>query len=75
MRVASLSVEEKAFDTLLNPIRADVTIGLRGLTIMELRQAGPPFDTLATVNHIAKEVMARLNLFNSAQQIGGSISF
>lgn len=75
VRVASLSVEERAFDTLLNPIRADVTIGLRGLTIMELRQAGPPFDTLATVNHIAKEVMARLNLFNSAQQIGGSISF
>jgi hypothetical protein len=75
VRVTTLAVNEQAFDQLLNPIRAQVTMGLRALTIPELAQAGPPFDTLALVNHIAKEVLARANVFNSAQQIGGSISF
>jgi len=75
VRLASLSIEEQAFDQLLNPIRAQVTLGLRALTIPELRQAGPPFDTLAIVNHIAKEVLARANIFNSAQQIGESLPF
>ncbi len=75
VRVTTLTVNEQAFDQLLNPIRAQVTMGLRALTIPELQQAGPPFDTLALVNHIAKEVLARANIFNSAQQIGGSISF
>jgi hypothetical protein len=75
VRVTTLTVNEQAFDQLLNPIRAQVTMGLRALTIPELAQAGPPFDTLALVNHIAKEVLARANIFNSAQQIGGSISF
>lgn len=75
VRVTTLSVNEQAFDQLLNPIRAQVTMGLRALTIPELQQAGPPFDTLALVNHIAKEVLAKANTFNSVQQIGGSISF
>ncbi|HEY6724385.1 MAG TPA: hypothetical protein VI197_10140 [Polyangiaceae bacterium] len=75
VRVVSLSVNEQAFDQLLNPIRAQVTLGLRALTIPELQQAGPPFDTLALVNHIAKEVLARANVFNSVEHIGGSISF
>ena len=75
VRVTTLSINEQAFDQLLNPIRAQVTMGLRALTIPELQQAGPPFDTLAFVNHIAKEVLARANIFNSAEQIGGSISF
>ena len=75
VRVMTLSVNEQAFDQLLNPIRAQVTIGLRALTIPELQQAGPPFDTLALVNHIAKEVLARANVFNSVQHIGGAISF
>jgi hypothetical protein len=75
VRVASLAIEEQAFDQRLNPIRAQVTLGLRALTVPELVQAGPPFDTLAIVNHVAKEVLARANVFNSVQQIGESISF
>ncbi|HEY5957699.1 MAG TPA: hypothetical protein VIV60_14145 [Polyangiaceae bacterium] len=75
VRVASLTINEQAFDQLLNPIRAKVTMGLRALTIPELAQAGPPFDTLALVNHIAKEVLARANIFNSIQTIGTSLSF
>lgn len=75
VRLASISIAEQAFDTLLNPIRAEVTLSLRALTIPELAQAGPPFDTLAIVNQVAKEVLARSNLFNSAAQIGAQISF
>ena len=66
-------VTEQAFDTLLNPIRAKVTLGLRALTVTELQAAGPPFDTLALVNHIAKEVLARTNIVNSVQQIDASM--
>jgi hypothetical protein len=75
VRVISVGVTEQAFDTLLNPIRAQVALGLRALTLRELEQAGPPFDVLGIVNLIAKEVLARSNLFNSAQQIGGMVSF
>lgn len=75
VRLASLSIDEQAFDQRLNPIRAQVSLGLRALTIPELRQAGPPFDTLGIVNQIAKEVLARSNIFNSIQAIGESISF
>lgn len=75
VRVTSVAVTEQAFDTLLNPILAKVTLGMRALTMPELQQAGPPFDTLGIVNLVAKEVLARSNLFNSAVQIGASVSF
>ncbi len=75
VRVSSVSVTEEAFDTLLNPIRAKVTLGMRALTLIELQRAGPPFDALGIVNLVAKEVLARSNIFNSVQQIGGSLSF
>jgi hypothetical protein len=75
VRVASVAITEQAFDPLLNPIRAQVTLGLRALSLIELQRAGPPFDTLGIVNLVAKEVLARSNVLNSVQQIGGSLSF
>lgn len=75
VRVATLSIVEQAFDQLLNPIQAKVTLNMRALSLIELAQAGPPFDALGIVNLVAKEVLARSNIFNSVQQIGGSISF
>jgi hypothetical protein len=75
VRVMSVGITEQAFDTLLNPIRAQVSLSLRSLTIIELQRAGPPFDTLGIVNQIAKEVLARSNIVNSIQQIGASLSF
>lgn len=75
VRVSSVAITEQAFDPLLNPIRARIALGMRALTLPELQQAGPPFDTLGIVNLVAKEVLARSNIFNSAVQIGGSISF
>jgi hypothetical protein len=75
VRVMSVGITEQAFDQLLNPIRARVTLGLRVLTPVELLQAGPPFDTLALVNHIGKEVLARSNIANSVQQITTMLPF
>jgi hypothetical protein len=75
VRVASVAITEQAFDTRLNPIRAQVRLSLRALTMVELQQAGPPFDALGIVNLVAKEVLARSNILNSVQQIGGSLSF
>jgi hypothetical protein len=75
VRVTTVGITELAFDTRLNPIRAQVRLGLRALTLPELQQAGPPFDTLGIVNLIAKEVLARSNVVNSVQQIGAGLPF
>jgi len=74
VRVTSVAVTEQAFDPLLNPIQARVALGMRALTLPELFQAGPPFNALGIVNLVAKEVLARSNVFNSAAQIGASLS-
>jgi hypothetical protein len=75
VRVTSVGITEQFFDQILNPIRARVALGLRALTPVELQAAGPPFDTLAIVNHIAKEVLARANIVNSVQQITTMLPF
>jgi hypothetical protein len=75
VRVESVSITEEAFDQLLNPIRAKVELGLRTLTEKELKAAGHPFDTLALVNLIAKEVLARTQAVASVAEIAGSASF
>ena len=75
VRVDSIAITEQAFDQLLNPIQAKVTLGLRALSIPELAQESAPFAALGIVNLVAKEVLARSNIFNSIQQIGGSIPF
>lgn len=75
VRVESVSIVEEAFDQLLNPIRAKVDLSFRTLTAKELKAAGAPFDTIATVNLIAKEVLARLQAIGSVAEIGASVSF
>jgi hypothetical protein len=72
--VTSMSVTEEAFDQLLNPIRARVALGLRALTDKELADR-PPFERVAFVRHTAKEVLARANLFNSAEQVRAMVGF
>ena len=73
VRIETIAITEEAFDQLLNPIRAKVELGMRTLTARELRTAGPPFKTLALVNQIAKEVLARTAAVTSVAQIGGSL--
>src|SRR5436190_15927733 len=75
VRVESVSITEEAFDPLLNPIRAKADLSLRTLTEKELRVAGPPFDTLAFVNLIAKEVLARGAGISAIADVAGSGSF
>jgi hypothetical protein len=70
VRVESVSVTEQAFDSQLNPIRAEAQLGLKTLTERELKRAGPPFDTLALVQLIAKESLARTNAVTSASDAG-----
>ena len=75
VRVTSVAINEQAFDQLLNPIRAEVTLALRAMTDNELAQAGPVFETLATVNHVTKEVFAKSNIFNTAEEITTLLPF
>jgi hypothetical protein len=75
VRVTAVSITEEAFDQLLNPIRARVGLTMRTLTERELARAGAPFDTLALVQQISKEALARLNLVNSSNQVAGMLPF
>jgi hypothetical protein len=69
VRLTSFSIAEEAYDPLLNPIRAKVDLTLTVLSYNDLkfRSAG---HALFLVHHIAKEVMATANVFNSALAIG-----
>jgi hypothetical protein len=75
VRVESVSIAERAFDQRLNPIRAEVQLGLQTLTEADLKRAGPPFDTLAMVQLIAKEGLARTNAVASVSDVGASLHF
>jgi hypothetical protein len=75
VRVESVAITEEAFDPRLNPIRAKAELTLRTLTERELGVAGPPFDSLAFVNLIAKEVLARGAGVSAIADVAGSASF
>jgi hypothetical protein len=62
VQVTSVSINETAFDQILNPIQAKVDLEMRALNNVELGQLKPPFSTLGTVNHIAKETLARVQI-------------
>lgn len=71
VKVTSFSVTEEAFDQILNPIRAKVSLGLQTLSQREIN--GTAFETIKLINLGAKEVLSRLNLFNSAVEIRGML--
>jgi hypothetical protein len=74
VRLTSFSVTEQAFDQALNPIRVEVQLGMRVLTYMELKETSLGYNAyLATQTQ--KEVLARLNLVNSAEQVIGMLPF
>jgi hypothetical protein len=73
--VNSLSITETEYDTLLNPIRAEVSVSLQGLTPNQTKDS-----KLATgaynYSQGVKEVMAALNLANAAQLgVSSAVSF
>jgi hypothetical protein len=71
VRLTSLSIAEEAFDQLLNPIRATVTVSMEVLTEQDYKDVKTP--TAAVVRKAYKytrglrEGMARLNLVNSGE--------
>ena len=72
VRLTSLSITEEAHDPLLNPIRAKVELSLTVLSYQDLSVTSPG-EALFLVHHIAKEIMATTNIFNSAQNIGAAL--
>ena len=72
VRIASLSITEEAYDTLLNPIRAKVDLTLNVLSYADLKLTHPGYG-LFMVHQIAKEMLATSNIFNSVQQTGASL--
>lgn len=80
VRLTSFSVDEEAFSTLLYPIRAKVTVGLKIITPEELAAYG---DSVAReiaefsykFTHTQKEVLAAANMANSVESILGILPF
>jgi hypothetical protein len=74
VRLTSFSVTELQFDQQLNPIQATVALGMRVLTHMELKET-----SLGSIAYMAtqtqKELLARLNLANRADQVVGMLPF
>lgn len=59
VRITDLSISEEAFDTMLNPTRAKVDLGLRVLTYDDLGMLSPG-GALFMVHQVATEVMATI---------------
>ena len=74
VRITELSIEEEAFDPLLNPIRAKVGLGMRVLTYQDLGMASVG-GALFMAHQVAKEVMGSLSGVVGAAQMGASASF
>lgn len=72
VRITSLSITEEAYDTVLNPIRAKVDLTLQVLSYFDLKVTNPGYQ-LFLAHHIAKEVLANLNVVNSAENVAASM--
>jgi len=74
--VNSLSINETEYDTLLNPIRAEVSVSLQVLTPSQLATDATFARGAYKYSQGVKEVMAALNLINAAEiGIGSLTSF
>lgn len=70
VRLTEFTITEEAFDTLLNPIRAKVRLGMRVLTYQDLGLTSVG-GALFMVHQVAKEVMA---MVGSVGSVAGSLS-
>jgi hypothetical protein len=69
VRLDSFSITEEAHDALLNPVRAKVDLSMQVLSSHDFKTSQPGFS-LFMAHHIAKEALARANVFNSIQSVG-----
>jgi hypothetical protein len=72
VRLESFSITEEAHDALLNPVRAKVDLSLQVLSAHDFRQSQPGFS-LFMAHHIAKELLASSNVFNSVHSLGAGL--
>ena len=76
VRVTSLSVNEQAFDTILNPIVAKAEVSLKVLTYRDLEITNPGY-WVYMASFAQKEVMAAMNLVSASfsASVNLSLSF
>jgi len=72
VRVNSVSITEKAFDTRLNPILAEADLNLKVLTYRELEMTNPGY-WVYMASFAQKEVMATMNLVQGGSTIRGML--
>lgn len=73
--VNSLSISETEYDQLLNPIRAEVSVSLQVLTDAQVAKEGVISKGAYKYSQGVKEVMAALNIANTAVMgIGNAVS-
>lgn len=77
VRITTLSITEKLYDGLLNPIHAEASIGLRVLTPDELQAVTGPLAEVAQVAYTysqgLRQALALANLANAAESIIGML--
>lgn len=74
VRLTGLTFTEKAFDQLLNPIRAEVRIDVGVLTYRELAPKSIGHG-VSVVHHVTKEVLSAVHQVKTAIEIVGSLPF
>ncbi len=72
--IDSMSITEQQYDSILNPIQAEVSIGLTVITI-DMCSDDRVAKGAIEYSDIAKEAQAMLNLANTAQQVVELIPF
>ena len=70
VKITKYDITEEAYDANLNPIRAKVKISMSVLTYADLQQSQLAYS-LYQVNHVGKEVMAKLATLNSISSMIG----
>jgi len=77
VRITGLTITEKLYDTLLNPIHAEAAISLRVLTPDELQAVTGPLADVAKVAYTysqgLRQALALANLANAAESIIGML--
>lgn len=72
VRLSGFSITEEAYDPLLNPIRAKAELTLNVLSYQDFGVLHPG-HWIFMAHHMAKEVMATLNVINSAQNVATGV--
>lgn len=77
VRVTNLTITEKLYDGLLNPIHAEAQLGLRVLTPEELKYVTGPLQDIAkgayTYSQGLRQALAIANLGNAAESVIGML--